>query len=539
MTLQSGRYARPSTGAVADVSAEEERPEVDAFEEVAGELDGDDPEDSGLDEKDVEATPIEASLNEPLTLYLKEVRLIPLLTPQQEIEIAKRRDEGEAQILQNVLSTPLALRHVMELGEKVRSEELRLSDVFGAFSKGDRSGDERDESAAGEAQKKAFFKVLDGLQRRARKMAVLERQVGGSRKPRGEDHPAERRLAQLRSEVVAALRSLNLARSEVNAIAGTLKNCCDRIAECARMDEADQLAQTRAAQVEEITGMSVDQLRECVECIRRGDLKSADARKAFTESNLRLVVSIAKRFQRSGLDLADLIQEGNIGLMRAAQKFDYRLGCRFSTYATWWIRQCIARSIVDSGHMIRVPVHMVEARSKLLRTFDDLARRLDRTPLPEELAGESGVALGDVQKVIRLPGAHLSLHTPLEDDEAKTLEHCIEDPSSGEPSEKLAQKDLCSATRKTLAALTRRQEIVLRHRFGIGLSKEHTLQEIGDMFLITRERVRQIQEKALRTLRIPAAKRKRKRAGKDSAVLPVSALTSPVALPVQRSLPGR
>jgi RNA polymerase primary sigma factor len=204
-------------------------------------------------------------------------------------------------------------------------------------------------------------------------------------------------------------------------------------------------------------------------------------------------------------------------LMRAAEKFDYRLGYRFATYATWWIRQFIARSMVDSGHMIRIPAHVVEARSKLLRHFQGLAQKLGRTPLPEDIVAETGLSLQEIRKIITLPGEHLSLHAPLGDNPQETLEHYARDRRAADPSEELEKKDLCSVTRKSLSILNSRQQIVLRHRFGIDLTREHTLQEIGDMFLITRERVRQIEAKALRQLRIPAAKKKSKRTAAFSA----------------------
>jgi RNA polymerase primary sigma factor len=285
---------------------------------------------------------------------------------------------------------------------------------------------------------------------------------------------------------------------------------CERmLAQCAGRQRTDCLQEIR--EIEEKSGMNSEELKRHANAISEGEQQADAAKKLFIESNLRLVISIAKRFRRFNVDLADLIQEGNIGLIRAAEKFDHRLGCRFSTYATWWIRQFIARSMVDSGHMIRIPAHIVEARSKLLRGFHGLAQKLGRTPLPEDIATDTGLSLQEIRKILTLPREHLSLHAPLGDNPDETLEHYARDRRAQDPSEELSKKDLCSVTRKSLSILNSRQQIVLRHRFGIDLTREHTLQEIGDMFLLTRERVRQIEAKALRQLRIPAAKKKWKR----------------------------
>jgi RNA polymerase sigma factor (sigma-70 family) len=416
-----------------------------------------------------------------LRLYLREIRALPRLPREREVELAKRREAAEARGCAIVLSTRPALEHLLRRADELRCGEIQVDQVLECAFEGSESG-------RAEKQKRACAEFL-------RRTKRLKSCIAGNR-GRVQKNAASDRSANGALELLGDLR---LRRVELALMGDALKTAWRELTASERSEASCAVASIN--KVESRTGLTAHELTTLVESLQATEREAAEAKRLLVEANLQLVVGIAKRYRRSGLALSDLIQEGNLGLMRAAQRFDYRLGCRFATYATWWIRQSIGRSIINFGGMIRVPVQLVEARHKLYRAEETLTRSLGRLPSSEELAHGADLPVRIVETILRLPQPPLSLHTPVAPAEEKGLEYYVEDRRVEGPGERALGKLALTAARRHLAILTPRQQSAVRHRFGIEMERDYTLQEIGDIFSITRERARQIETQALRRLR--------------------------------------
>ena len=430
-----------------------------------------------------------------LAVYLREIRAIPRLSHEAEVALAAHKEAAEALVLRHTLANDLALRHALRLGAALRRNEIAIEEIVGDCGETTSAG----HPASAQTSAQARDEFLRRLQ------VVRKLAAAGERAREGAGDKTQGSCTLARNKIYAALAKLHLCRHEIDTIAGALSRAAQ---ELRGSDRQAPGGARRVAEIEKSLGITVWELEGDLAAIGRGTDEARQAKNALIESNLRLVVPVARRYRRSGFSLADLIQEGNIGLMRAAEKFDYRLGFRFSTYASWWIRQTIARSIINFGSMIRVPVQLVEARRTLRRRADFLMRRSARLLSPEELAEQTELPLKIVETIMRLPRQPVSLHGPVAAGEDKLLEYYVADRRAADPGERALQRLDLAAARRQLGVLTRRQEITVRHRFGIGMSKDHTLQEIGDRFAITRERARQIENQALRRLRAGAMQKR-------------------------------
>ncbi len=496
-------------------------------------------------EADIEFTPdLLPKTDDPVRLYLREIGSVPLLSRDGEIVIAKRIEEGKRDVTMAMWGLPSTLNWLFGLAERLRQDQLTVAALLASAE------EEEFEAGVGQDEEKLKTETLRAI-RDLRPLAVRLRQLTVQRQRTKLKSPLHRKLTEridhVRGKLVKTVELIGLApqlveeqirqlkalRLELMKTERVLAHCRRRLGqdeqvgasarrvkeggrqpavslELTRLDHHYRAArQTYQALVKEMV-IAPESFKVVMQQLERGERTVKMAKSELIEANLRLVVSIAKKYTNRGLQFLDLIQEGNIGLMKAVDKFEYRRGYKFSTYATWWIRQAITRAIADQARTIRIPVHMIETINKLVRTSRVLVQELGREPTPEEIAEKMALPIDKVRKIMKIAKEPISLETPIGEEEDSHLGDFIEDKRVISPLDSTIRYDLQRQVNSILQTLTPREEKVLRKRFGIGEQTDHTLEEVGQDFEVTRERIRQIEAKALRKLRHPSRSRRLK-----------------------------